>query len=198
LNRPPFSIANNDPFTVRPMTSHAVLPPALSPKRHGPNMSMHQGHLLNLLGGPSGPAHYAPQYQPHNFNRMLQGQAPPPPAPQPQFNGFPSQAPAPQLLRVVPPPPSMFASNSGPLTAPIFGPNPNLNAMVNMQLGAPPPLAPQRAQHLLSLLNPNTTAQATPNLTADATRPNYYNGSPAVHVPFHPHFTAVSNNVSPR
>lgn len=197
MNRPTFPATKSDPFTVRPMTSNAVLPPSLSPKRHGPNMSMHQGHLLNLLGGPSGSvaqARYAPQCQPRTFNGMLQGQAPPPP-PQPQFNGIPSQAPAPYLLRVVPPPPGMFANNPGPLTAPISSPNTNSTSMGSMQMSAPPP---QRAQHLLSLLNPNNTAQAIPNLTADATRPNYLTGSPAVQVPFHPHFSAVSNNISHR
>lgn len=197
LNRPTFLATKSDPFTVRPMTSNAVLPPSLSPKRHGPNLSMHQGHLLNLLGGPSGPvaqARFAPQYQPHTFNGMLRGQAPPPP--QPQFNGIPSQAPAPHLLRVVPPPPGMFASNPGPLTAPISGPNINSTPMGSMQMSAPPP--PQRAQHLLSLLNPNNTTHVIPNLTADATRPNYLTGSPAVQVPFYPHFSAVSNNISHR
>ena len=196
----PFVPASNDPFTVRPMTSHASHPLTLSPRRHGPNMSMHQDQLLNILGGPIGPVAPArfppPQFSLSHMMNGAQVRQGPMYAPRP--NGISPQiqahAPAPQPLRVVPPPLGVFPNNPGPLTAPMVANN--TNPTIHLKGTSAP--TPERVHHLLSLFQSSNTATPTSILTAGATGPNYPSGSSAVNVSSHSSHYAVSNNTSHR
>ncbi|KAH8120315.1 hypothetical protein DFH11DRAFT_52447 [Phellopilus nigrolimitatus] len=188
----------DDPFTVRPRTSQAVFPPSPpAVRRHGPNLSMHQGSLLSILSGPNGVStHGLPPFPaPHPnsiFTRpeatpLINGNIPPP--------SFQHQAQSfvPQPPRVMPPPPGAFQLNPQPFPVSLVPTGqPSFPGSV-MTPGVNNPHAPNRA-HLLSLLNPNTMAGPTSILHADATRPNYPTGSPATATSMRPS-SGVSNGI---
>lgn len=167
--RPPFPRLMNSPPVVRPMTSHAILPPPMQIRRQGPNMSIHQGKLLSILGGQSAaanrPLHPSVNgiVEPGHAFINATNQASP---------AIQSQSPpVAQPLSVLTPLRSTFPLNAGPHSAPIYPaipPQPLFNTVGPN--GVNDFRVPGRMQ-LHSLVNPNGNARSTPTLTTDFSRP---------------------------
>ena len=172
-------IRNVDPLTTqmrsRPMTSNGVhgyshstpTQTPMRPARHGTNLSMHQGNLLNILGGDNRQPDFALHHQrARPINTSIGGMAP---IPVIDISPRPRQIPAVTSL------PTM--ANGLPtvaFTGPVVGPHLSM-PLTSGNLINPAQHMNDRS-HLLSLLNPSINPQSKaaimPNLNMDATRRN--------------------------
>lgn len=187
----------DDAFTVRPMTSQAVFPPGPPVRRHGPNLSIHQGSLLSILSGstpapPSttGPAPFMglPPYVLNKANNAGQGNPPFVPI---GITGNPVGTPQTSPLRMRQPPLGPAPPLNNPLVAPLVQnhtqihpqPHPSLPGVNGLpiinSMASRPPIAAANSANLLSLLNTRPTPTTVPKLQTDVTRPNYSTSNPS-------------------